>query len=144
MKTVVLTPSARRRRAVAVTVAGLALAAGSAWGSDDAFPFGPFHMFATSGRPTGAVRVATLVATDEHGAERELDPADVGLRRAELEGHYRQFRQQPALLAALASAYERRHHEHLQALRLEQTVRPVVNGRVQRRVEHQVVATWEQ
>ena len=138
----VLLPAARRRRATAVALVALVLALGSAWGSDDDFPVGPFHMFATSGRATGAVRVATLIAVGDDGVERPLDPADVGLRRAELEGHYRLFRQRPALLATLADAYQRRHHEPLRALRLEQTIRPVVDRRVQSRVEHRVVASW--
>src|SRR5687768_3355176 len=112
-------PAARRRRVTAVALVAVLLALGSVWGSDDAFPLGPFHMFATSGRATGAVRVATLIAVGDDGVERPLDPADVGLRRAELEGHYRLFRTRPALLGALAEAYQRRHGEPLRALRLE-------------------------
>lgn len=126
-----------------MAVVGTLLVVGSWKGSDHDFPFGPFRMYATSGRSTGAVRAAVLVAVHADGTEVVVDPASVGLRRAELEGHYRSFRRNPQLLADLAAHYERREDVRLRALVLEQSIRRVVDREVQGGpARRTVVAEW--
>jgi hypothetical protein len=80
------------------------LFAGSAWGEDDHFPFGPFKMYARATKPDGRVAITTMVAVDQAGRSRELLAEDVGLRRAELEGQVPRLRADPSLLAPLAPA----------------------------------------
>lgn len=80
------------------------LLAGTAWGEDDHFPFGPFKMYARATNPDGQVAITTMVAIDEAGRSRELLSEDVGLRRAELEGQVPRLRADPSLLATLAPA----------------------------------------
>jgi hypothetical protein len=105
----------------AVVVVLAVLAGGSLWGSDHDFPFGPFRMYATSGRVNGAVRTASLVGVV---GERTftIQPEAVGVRRAELEGQYARFERDPKLLASLARAYQRTG-VRLDELRLVQRVR---------------------
>jgi len=73
------------RFAVAATVLVLVLA-GTLWGQDDDFPFGPFRMYATAAKPTGNVRTAELWGVRADGARVKLEAHDVGLRRAVLIG----------------------------------------------------------
>jgi hypothetical protein len=118
----------------------LLVVAGSVWGSDHDFPFGPFRMYATTGRPTGAVRTASLVGIRD-GRRFVLQPETVGLRRAELEGQYPRFRRDPRVLAGVAAAYERKGI-HLDELRLVERIRRIVNRkRVPGSTGH-VLAVW--
>ena len=122
---------------------GVLLVAGSWKGSDHHFPFGPFRMYATSGRATGGVRAAVLVAIHADGTKVVVDPAVVGLRRAELEGHYRALAGDPRLLADIADLYQRRAHVRLRALVLEESIRRVVDREVRGGLERgSVVAEW--
>jgi hypothetical protein len=83
---------------VLATVVGLALLfAGTFWGSDDAFPFAPFRMYAG---------VEGTLAT---GAATPLGQAETGIRRAEVEAKQQRYVAEPALLAEIAEAYARRH-----------------------------------
>lgn len=83
------------------------------WGSwkadDDAFPVGPFVMFAFTTPPNGEVRSAAVEAVDVAGRRVPvvLEPEDVGLRRAEMEGQIPRVVAHPELLGALASAHRR-------------------------------------
>lgn len=122
------------RGAVAAALVCLTLA-GTFWGADDDFPFGPFRMYATSGRVSGTVRTAELVGVRADGSAEELRAGDVGLRRAELEGQLPRFREDPSLLGALARP------EHV-AVRLLEHVRRVVDRRVQPETETRVVVEW--
>lgn len=96
---------------VAALLAGLALLlAGSAWGDDDHFPFGPFRMYSTADDPDGRVQSTYVRAVDADGrvvdrvAERH-----VGLRRAEYEGQLSRIVGRPEILGDLADAFSRRH-----------------------------------
>ena len=96
--------------AVVVVVLGL-LALGSWKADDDAFPVGPFVMFAFTTPPDGEVRSAAVESVDVlgHRAPVLLEPETVGLRRAEMEGQIPRVIEEPDLLGALADA-----HAHLQ------------------------------
>src|SRR5690606_38674113 len=85
----------RRGRAVRAAVtaaAGLALLAGSLWGTNDHFPFGPFSMSATARRTDGFVRQTRVEAIDAGGRRCTVGDASTGLRRAEIEGQIAGFR----------------------------------------------------
>jgi hypothetical protein len=96
------------RLAVVVLVFGL-LAWGSWKADDDAFPVGPFVMFAFTTPPDGDVRSAAVEAVDVEGRRAPvlLEPETVGLRRAEMEGQIPRVVEQPDLLGALATSHAR-------------------------------------
>lgn len=137
-----MTRTGRAVRLGATAAAAVLLLLGSLVGSDDWFPFGPFRMYATSGRPTGAVRTATLVGVTAEGEEIELRAGEVGLRRAELEGQFPRFRRDPGLLGAIAERFDERWGTDLVAVRLEEEVRRVVDRVPTGEVDREVVASW--
>lgn len=130
----------RRVRLVATALVLGLLVAGSLWGADHDFPFGPFRMYATTGRTTGAVRTAALVGIRD-GQRLALQPELVGLRRAELEGQYARFQEDRRVLAAVARAFEERG-VRLDELRLVQRVRRIVDRRRVPGSEGRVIAVW--
>jgi hypothetical protein len=85
------------------------LFAGTVWGQDDDFPFGPFRMYAHSAKQDGIVRSARVEGVNVEGERFKLTDASTGLRRAEIEGQIPRFRQRPARLEAVAEAYHARH-----------------------------------
>jgi hypothetical protein len=136
-----MTETGRRVRMVAVVIVlGLVLV-GSWRGSDHDFPFGPFRMYATSGRSSGAVRTAALVGLAQ-GRTFLLDPETIGVRRAELEGQYPRFRAQPRLLGALATLYAR-NGLRLDELRLVEHANLIVDRRRVERPTEKVLAVWK-
>ena len=102
----------RAARAWRLAVAGVVLAltlAGTAWGSDDDFPVGPFLMYAGragNDAPVGSTRVVGLTAD---GTEVPMSGGEVGLRRAEFEGQLGRVIAQPELLGELSAAYVQRN-----------------------------------
>lgn len=104
-----LSSTARRVRLAIVLVVFVLLGWGSWRATDDAFPVGPFVMFAFTTPPDGEVSSAAVEAVDVSGrrAPVELEPETVGLRRAEMEGQIGRVIAQPRLLGALAVT----HHE---------------------------------
>jgi hypothetical protein len=104
-----LSTPGRAVRLVATLAAGLLLVAGSVWGQDDHFPFGPFKMYASAVDPDAPAADTRLEAVDARGGVVLLTPDNTGFRRAELEGQLDRFRQDPALLATVLDAYRRRH-----------------------------------
>jgi hypothetical protein len=102
----------RRGRAVRVVVTAIAavlLLAGTLWGVDDDFPFGPFRMYATRDDPNGAVTALRVEAVDATGRVLVLSDHATGLRRAEIEGQAGRLVADPALLGQLSLAHDRRH-----------------------------------
>ena len=105
----VLTAIGRRLRlAVTATVVGL-LVTGTAVGQDDAFPFGPFRMYATGDSPDGVVVSTRVEAVDTTGRVLVVPDTATGLRRAEIEGQVGRFRGDPGLLAQISLAHDRLH-----------------------------------
>ncbi|TKJ18644.1 hypothetical protein [Blastococcus sp. CCUG 61487] len=100
-----LSPSARRRRMAAVLVVLGLLLAGTVWGDDDEFPFGPFRMYSTRNDPNTPVISTRAVGVTAAGEEVRLSGGQVGLRRAEFEGQIGRLREHPELLGLLAEAY---------------------------------------
>jgi hypothetical protein len=105
----VLTATGRRvRLAATAAVLGLLLA-GTLVGQDDAFPFGPFRMYATRDAPDGAVVSTRVEAVDDTGRVLVVPDSATGLRRAEIEGQVGRFRARPDLLADISRAHDRLH-----------------------------------
>ncbi|MCU1486108.1 MAG: hypothetical protein JWN67_2854 [Actinomycetia bacterium] len=136
-----MTETGRRVRMAAVVVVLTLLAGGSLWGSDHDFPFGPFRMYATSGRVNGAVRTASLVGV-VGGRAFTIQPEAIGVRRAELEGQYDRFEQDPRLLGTLARAY-RRTGVQLDELRLVERVRRLRNRKRVGKSTSEVLVVWK-
>ena len=135
-----MTAAGRRVRLGAAAVVLALLLAGNLWGEDHHFPFGPFRMYATSGRPNGAVRTPSLVGVIDGDAFR-INPQSLGIRRAELEGQVNRF-QKPGLLAAIAAEYEEETGRSLDELRLLTVVRRLRDSRPTGTSESEVVEVW--
>jgi hypothetical protein len=100
-----LSPGGRRRRLAAVAVILALFLAGTVWGNDDEFPFGPFRMYSTRNDPNTPVISTRAVGLTAAGEEVRLSGGQVGLRRAEFEGQINRLREHPELLGLLAEAY---------------------------------------
>jgi hypothetical protein len=139
-----LRPRGIAARLVATALGLVLLLAGTLVGTDDAFPFGPFRMFATTNSWDEPISIARAQITDADGRTIELTPANSGVRRAEIEGQLARFRADPGLLAGLADAY-RAHNTDAPAprtvavlLRHHQISRSGPTGRY----TDEVVAAW--
>src|SRR3954467_898211 len=107
METAVDTLSRRGRTTrVAAAVIGFALLlAGTLWGQDDDFPFGPFRMYSTAPDPDADAPDTRVEGVDTTGRTIVLTEANSGLRRAEIEGQQRAYVDDPARLRQVAVAY---------------------------------------
>jgi hypothetical protein len=125
-------PARGRALRVLVLAVGLALLLlGTLRGSDDAFPFGPFRMYATADDPDGRVLSTYVQAVDAAGVVLpRLGEGEVGLRRAEYEGQLGRVVADPAMLQDLARAFARRHPDRspLVELSVVQTAHQLVDG----------------
>ena len=104
-----LSATGRRVRLAAAAVVLVLLAAGSLWGDDDEFPFGPFRMYSTRADPNAPVISTRVVGLTEAGEEVRLSGGEVGLRRAEFEGQLPRIVEEPELLGLLAESYAEAH-----------------------------------
>lgn len=132
-------------RGLATALALVALLAGTAWGEDDHFPFGPFRMFSRTTKPTGRVTASRIEAVTVAGDVVTIDHGAFGLRRAEVEGQLPRFRRDPALLRHLAAAYREANPDGVDVveLRVVNDISRLTDGRVTSR-ETRVVAAWQQ
>ena len=129
---------------LAATAVVLALVlAGSVWGEDDHWPFGPFRMYSTTTRLDGRVIVPSFRALTEQGRTLELSTDDVGLRRAEVLGQLDRLRSRPELLRLLAVAHARLHPgtPRLRSLSLVAGVHRLERGRPAG-FHERVLVTW--
>ena len=97
--------SARIARLVAVAAVLAVVLAGTIWGDDDTFPFGPFRMYSTRADPDAPVVSTRVVGLTSAGEEIRLSGGQVGLRRAEFEGQLARIEADPELLGLLADSY---------------------------------------
>jgi len=100
-----LSDAGRRSRLAAVVLVLALLLAGTVWGDDDAFPFGPFRMYSTRNDPNTPVISTRAVGLTATGEEVRLSGGQVGLRRAEFEGQIDRLREHPELLGLVADAF---------------------------------------
>jgi hypothetical protein len=139
-----LTTRGRWLRVVVTLVAGVLLLAGTLWGEDDHFPFGPFKMYASAVDPDAPAQDTRVEATDVDGGTVLLTPANTGFRRAEFEGQLGRFRDEPALLATVIDAYLRRNPGVAPIAEVRIVVRwhEVRDFEVTGQWEDEVVTTW--
>jgi hypothetical protein len=104
-----LTTRGRWTRLAATLVAAALLLAGSIWGQDDDFPFGPFRMYASVADLDAPAADTRVEALDASGATVRLTETNTGIRRAEIEGQMGRFREHPRLLKVVADAYVRKN-----------------------------------
>ena len=139
-----LSPAGRRSRLAAVVVVLALMLAGTVWGDDDAFPFGPFRMYSTADDPDGRVLSTYLQAVDAEGVVvARVGERDIGLRRAEYEGQLSRVVDEPAVLGELADVFARRHPDRPRWVEVSvvQTAYELVDGEpTGERTE--VLATW--
>jgi hypothetical protein len=137
---------ARGRAArIAVTLLACALLlAGSLWGDDDEFPFGPFRMYASVPDVNAPARDTRLEATDDVGATVLLTERNTGIRRAELEGQMDRFQKDPGLLRAVVTAYAKRnrHAPQLRQVRIVIRWHAIRDGAPTGAWRDEVVTTW--
>lgn len=139
-----MTPGMRARAALGLGV-GLCLIAGTFWGDDDNFPFGPFRMYSTKQELDGEVRATEVDGLTRSGEWVGIPFDDFGLRRADVEGQIGMLARRPEdVLASLAVAYDRfgRGEHEIVALRLRERTIDVEDG-VPAGEEVVTVATWE-
>jgi len=110
-------------RLLVTAVCGVLLLAGTALGNDDEFPFGPFRMYSTARAVDGVADSTRMEAVDADGRRFKLRDRLVGLRRAEIEGQMRRFREDPTRLGAVATAYRNRNPDAPPLVRIEIIVR---------------------
>ena len=130
---------------VLATVAGFALLlAGTLWGQDDHFPFGPFRMYSTAPDPNGAAKDTRVEGVDETGQVVAITEANSGIRRAEIEGQQAAYQADPSRLSRIAEAYA----EHTPAAPRLREVRIVVrwhgirDARPTGKYTDEVIADW--
>jgi hypothetical protein len=104
-----LTRAGRTSRLLATAAVLAVLLAGTVWGTDADFPFGPFRMYSTRADPNAPVVSTRVVGLTGTGEEVRLSGGQVGLRRAEFEGQLSRLVEQPELLGLLAESYAERH-----------------------------------
>ena len=140
---VMSTVGRRARTAASAALVGLLLW-GTVLGQDDAFPFGPFRMYATRDATDGWVLSTRVEAVDQTGRVLVVPDSATGMRRAEIEGQVGRFRQDPTLLAALARAHDRLHpgQPPYDEVRVVQKRYRLRDSRPTGQESEQVVATW--
>ncbi len=139
-----LSPTGRALRlAVAFVVIGLLLA-GTFFGDDDHFPFGPFRMYSTSNELNAPVRDTRIRAINAEGEEFPLGVGSTGLRRAEFEGQVHRFEENPELLSYVAEAYHRRHPDAPPLVQISIVVvwHEVRDGLATGNRTEEVIVTW--
>lgn len=140
------TLSSRGRVArVAVTVVGLVLLlAGTFWGQDDDFPFGPFRMYSTAPDPNADAPDTRVEGVDTTGRTVVLTEANSGLRRAEIEGQQRAYIDDPSRLRQVAAAYAEKSPEAppLRTVRIVIRWEGIEHSRPTGTSRDEVIATW--
>jgi hypothetical protein len=139
-----LTDRGRRVRVAATLLCGGLLLAGTLFGVDDDFPFGPFRMYSTAPDPNGAAKDTRVEGVDASGRTVVITEGNSGIRRAEIEGQQQAYEAEPSRLAQVATAYA----EHSPAAPELRTVRIVIrwhgirHARPTGTYTDQVVASW--
>ncbi len=134
-----------RRLRVTGTVAGVVLLlAGTFWGQDDHFPFGPFRMYSTAPDPDGDAKDTRVEGIDATGRAVPLNEANTGIRRAEIEGQQQAYELEPARLERIADAYAERlpASPPLREVRIVIRWHDVENSRPTGTWRDEVVADW--
>jgi hypothetical protein len=139
-----LTAEGRWIRVVFTGVAAVLLLAGTFWGQDDDFPFGPFRMYSTAPDPNAAAKDTRVEGVDVAGRVVALTERNSGIRRAEIEGQQTAYVADPARLREVADAYAERNPAApaLHEVRLVIRWHGVRHSRPTGTWRDQVVADW--
>ena len=134
----------RRIRGAALIVVAVALLAGSIWGDDDHFPFGPFRMYSTTNTLDDVINTVRLEGVDAAGTTVTIRTQDLGMRPAEVNGQVARFRREPSRLKYLIESYARANPDDppLVQITLKHGLWQLEDGRPIAYTE-EVVATWE-
>jgi hypothetical protein len=130
---------------VAITAIGVALLlAGTLWGVDDDFPFGPFRMYSTAPGANDDAPDTRVEGVDTTGRVVVLTEANSGLRRAEIEGQQQEYVDHPARLQQVALAYEDKSPSAapLKTVRIVIHWVEIDDSRVTGRSHDQVIVSW--
>jgi hypothetical protein len=142
-----LTSSERTRRLIATAAVIGALVAGTFWGDDDNWPFGPFRMYSIRNRLDGRIKSALVELTMADGSrvDEKISSGTFALKRAEVEGQMERFGRNPSLLRHLAYTYGRLHpgSAEVVAIRLYYEMTSLEGGRPNGPVAEHTVASWE-
>jgi hypothetical protein len=142
-----VTWAGRARRLIATALATGALFAGTFWGDDDNWPFGPFRMYSVRNHLDGRIRAALVELTMADGSEvrEEISPDAIALKRAEVEGQIERFDRNPSLLRHLAATYGELHPDapDVVGIRLYYEMTKMKAGRPDGPVTEYTVATWQ-
>lgn len=137
-----LSATGRRVRVAATAAVLAATLAGTFWGLNDHFPFGPMGMYSTRTDPNGTVGEVRVEGVSADGRATSIPYSQFGLRRAEIEGQVYRFIDDPSLLRHLYAALERSESaEDFVALRLVKRDYRLRNARAVS-FEDRVLATW--
>lgn len=122
----------------------LGLVAGTFWGDDDNFPFGPFRMFSTTNQLDGRVDSGEVWAVDAQGREFQVEWEDIGLRRAEIEGQTPRFVEDPEALRHIAEAYAGFNPDapEIVSVKLLESVQVLEDGRPEGEPTPVLLARW--
>ncbi|MEV4759005.1 hypothetical protein AB0J86_28460 [Micromonospora sp. NPDC049559] len=139
-----LTRRGRAVRVLGTVLAAALLLAGTLWGQDDDFPFGPFRMYAGSNPPNDPAPDTRVEGVDTTGAMVPLDEASTGIRRAEIEGQQGRYAADPALLREVADAYAQRHPAAPALVEVRIVIRwyDIQGGRPTGRSSDETVVSW--
>ncbi|RGC68091.1 hypothetical protein C5N14_15285 [Micromonospora sp. MW-13] len=137
----------RRGRVIRLGATALGLAvllAGTAWGSDDDFPFGPFRMYSTSDPPDAPAPDTRVEGVDRTGAVVDLGQDATGIRRAEIEGQQSRYVAEPDRLRRVADAYAERHPDAAGLVEVRIVIRwyGIEGGRPTGRWADETVVSW--
>lgn len=136
-----------RGRTTRLLASGLVFAlllAGTVWGQDDHFPFGPFRMYAGSNPPNDPAPDTRVEGVDRAGNLVSLGEKGTGIRRAEIEGQQSRYAADPARLREVATAFAVRHPgaPDLVEVRIVTRWHEIRAGRPTGRYTDETVARW--
>jgi hypothetical protein len=131
-------------RLAATAAVLIALLAGTFFGDDDAFPFGPFRMYSIANRTSGQVRTIRLEGRVAGGSRHEFDFGRFGMRRAEVEGQVDRLLAKPERMELLVEAYHNANPESppLMKLYLVEEAHRLHRGRPAE-VSQRTMLTWQ-
>ena len=131
-------------RIVATLVGAALLLAGSVWGTDDNFPFGPFSMYAGVNAPDDDAPDTRVEGVDSTGTLVDLGERSTGIRRAEIEGQEQRYRAEPSLLRKVADAYAQRHPDAPALVEVRIVIRwhGIEDSRPTGTYRDEIIASW--
>jgi hypothetical protein len=139
-----LTTQGRLARLLATVAAGALLLAGTLWGVDDHFPFGPFRMYSTAPGSDDPAPDTRVEGVDTTGAVVSLTERSTGIRRAEIEGQMAAYQADPSRLRQVVEAYVARNPSAPKLVEVRIVIRyeGVRDSRPTRTHTDETVASW--